>query len=260
VKQKFHIWIGNDQARLFSLLCLTLGSYAKIVPETIVTNKRTGSNELLLDNCKGVRVLLISVSSPEVSLGSSLIKEISGGDTLLYQQHNGSLSQYRPQCKLLFCANQIPKFQSDDAGIWARMTLVPFNTKSQSNMDALDQLRPAFMFLLLDNYRRYKQKGIEQPAEISEIIKKHRDGLNSVQNWIHSALTITHNENDTIMLKDLWKYYQSSDFYDRGMKMKDFKIGLMKYVAPHIKIHQSVVRGIVLNLPKGNLSDGLNKI
>ena len=59
-------------------------------------------------------------------LSESVIKDLSGGDTIsarhLYQEYR----EFRPECKLWLATNHKPVIRGTDNAIWDRIKLIPF--------------------------------------------------------------------------------------------------------------------------------------
>ena len=60
-------------------------------------------------------------------LNESLVKELTGGDTVKARRMREDFWSFRPTWKIALCTNHKPAIRGTDHGIWRRIRLVPFN-------------------------------------------------------------------------------------------------------------------------------------
>jgi len=112
--------------------------------------------------------LNINAEVPEIdSIAEDMLKEISGGNTLLTynRKHKTSITTtQRP--KLAFTSNHFPHFKDRSEGLWARMLLVPFRNRVPDEAQnphlaeeiCAEEIEGVFLWAL-EGYKRLVEKG-----------------------------------------------------------------------------------------------------
>jgi putative DNA primase/helicase len=75
----------------------------------------------------GKRFIAAVESEDGRRLNESLVKELTGGDTVKARRMREDFWSFRPTLKIALCTNHRPTVRGTDHGIWRRIRLVPFN-------------------------------------------------------------------------------------------------------------------------------------
>jgi P4 family phage/plasmid primase-like protien len=130
--QTFNMYIGvgqNGKSVLVNLMEKVLGDYKAVVPLTLITNGRTkiGGVAPEVAALKGIRYAVMQEPSKGDKINEGIMKELTGGDPItargLYAQN---AITFRPQLKLVVCANEFMEIKSQDHGTWRRIRVVDF--------------------------------------------------------------------------------------------------------------------------------------
>jgi P4 family phage/plasmid primase-like protien len=185
IDQKFHIWTGsggNGKSILVDLFSLCLGKYVAIVDTTMITNKKGSSSAASPDKIKlkGKRFAVMNEPEGDDNVKVGHMKELTGGDTInargLFQN---KIIEFKPQFKLFMLCNKKPVIPSTDGGTWRRIRVVPFEMKFVDNPTNPDERKvdrtlkqklfsyaEIFMAMLVDEYRKFKIEGINEPDKV----------------------------------------------------------------------------------------------
>ena len=130
-EQVFFFFFGfgaNGKTTLLRVIELLLGSgMAKQTPAETLMAKTQGtkqSNDLA--RLQSVRVVLANEVEDGSLLAESLVKQITGGDTVTARYLFKEFFEYRPEFKLIIAGNHKPIIKSTDNGIWRRTVMVDF--------------------------------------------------------------------------------------------------------------------------------------
>jgi putative DNA primase/helicase len=124
--------LGDTKAGKSSLtggLKAALGDYATTAnfASFLKQSREDGSGHRTdLANLAGARMVLSLEVEKGRRLAQALLKHLTGGDTIRVRKAYQDEFEYRPQFKLWLVANDKPQANSDDAGFWERMRLIPF--------------------------------------------------------------------------------------------------------------------------------------
>jgi putative DNA primase/helicase len=77
----------------------------------------------------GKRLVVAVETEDGRRLAESLVKELTGGDTIRARRMKENFFEFAPTHKLVLCTNHKPTIRGSDNGIWRRIRLVPFNAR-----------------------------------------------------------------------------------------------------------------------------------
>lgn len=133
--QIFHIWYGNGangKTTLINFLniILKIGVYADTIPiEYLKKSDKNEKKENHMAKIKGARLVTSVEPSENFRLDDSLIKMLTGNDTITARKLYGEPFDYRATYKLIITTNNKPIITATDNGIWRRVKLIPFDYK-----------------------------------------------------------------------------------------------------------------------------------
>jgi len=244
--EKFYILIGgggNGKSKMLELTDKAFGMYCAKMNANLFTQANrssTSSASPEIACLKGIRATYAAEpDDPEKrgtpTLNTGVIKELTGNDKITTRALYGDQFEFKPQFKILFCCNHLPDLSSDDEGTWRRLNVIPFTSRFVKQpkyenefprddyiSNKFDKWAEPFIYLLLSKYYPlYLKNGLNEPETVKEATKIYRANVDDIQEFID--LTLTKSADDFITLKDLWSTYKSSDNYNKGLKMKEFK-------------------------------------
>jgi P4 family phage/plasmid primase-like protien len=188
----FHIWVGvggNGKSKLLELFEMAFGGYCFKLPVAAVTQKRCASSSAQPEIARTKGLRLGSVQEPDegVRMNMGIVKEFTGGDKLFARGLYKSGCEFKPQFKLVFLTNFLPKVPSNDEGTWRRLVVIMFNMKFVSNPKAPNERKrdvhlsqkmkywgSTFMFMLTEWFKIYKKEGMQLPDEITKATHEYR--------------------------------------------------------------------------------------
>ena len=180
----------NGKSTFTSTLEYLLGSYAKILRDETITQKsfNVGGNNATpeIARLRNARLALVNEITPGMMLNISLIKSMTGGDTLLARHLYKEDFEYKPKFKLLINTNDLPKMSEDSIFKSRRIQLLCFNKvidEDKQDVDLKDKLKneiSGIFNLILPYYNLLKKEGWQQPKETQETIEKYRYTSNNI--------------------------------------------------------------------------------
>ena len=119
---------ANGKSVFLNLIGKLMGQYALTTPMNSLVNGKTNSgasNDIA--RLRGSRFVFASEAEANQKIKDSLIKQLTGGDSIsarfLFQEY----FEFIPSFKLWMATNHKPRFSGDDPAIWRRIHLIPFN-------------------------------------------------------------------------------------------------------------------------------------
>jgi len=147
------------------------------------------------------RLVVTSELGSGQRLNEPLIKDVTGGlDKLSARFHHEGMQEFRPEMKLWMYGNKKPKVRGDDAALWRRVLVVPFEVSipREQQDGALDAklLRelPGILNWALAGLAEYHEVGLRPPERVYAATAAYREEMDPVgqqlkgQGWATSRL------------------------------------------------------------------------
>jgi putative DNA primase/helicase len=146
---------------------------------------------------RGARMVAASEADGGKRLAESLIKEITGGDTIRARFLFKESFEFKPQFKLFLAANYKPQIRGTDDGIWRRIRLVPFTvTIPPEEVDKnLPQKLVAELAGILawavEGCLQWQQTGLGEPQEVLEATADYREEMDVLGDFLGASCTVS---------------------------------------------------------------------
>lgn len=191
---------SNGKSVFIEMLKFILGDYAKAIQPEMLSNqqKSPGAATPELAALKGIRLALGTETEEGVHLAESLIKVLTGGDTIVARPLYGSLIEYLPQFKIMLTGNHKPIIKGNDEGIWRRIKLLHFTQKfEKGNCDPnlllkLKAESPHILAWLVDGCLAWQKQGLNNiPRSIEAATNEYRTDQDIVGKWLTEYCSLT---------------------------------------------------------------------
>lgn len=213
----FFFGLGANGKSVFAeLLRHVLADYGRTVAsETLTDTKRTASAPSPdLAVLLGCRFAMASETEDGSALAESLIKSMTGGDTIYACKKYCDPFEFKPAFKLLMLGNHRPIVHGTDHGIWRRVRLVPFTrTFSEQERDPrlLDTLKaeaPHILAWMVAGCLAWQRRGL---ADVPAVVASQTADYRAEQDVIGQFLAECTNtdRNAEVETGALYSCYQS---------------------------------------------------
>jgi len=147
---------------------------SKVSAETFLSSGRTNAGpQPELASLKGARLVTATESEAGRFLNETLIKEITGGDTITARMLYRNPFSFQPEFQIFVATNNRPVIREQTHALWRRIRLVPFVetiTAEEKNPDLGEHLRaeemPGILNWALEGYRIYCEDGLITPQAV----------------------------------------------------------------------------------------------
>jgi|SaaInlV_165m_DNA_2_1040747.scaffolds.fasta_scaffold04887_3 P4 family phage/plasmid primase-like protien len=222
--EKFHIWTGigsNGKSKMLELIEFALGDYACKLSNTVLTRKQGNSSNASpdIEQTKGKRLASIQETEQDDMVNVGRMKELSGGDKIYARGLFKDPIQFKPQFKMILLCNELPKINADDNGTWRRIRVVQFISKFTDNpkleneypidhmlSEKIHKWKEAFVYLLLQLYKKYKKVGLKEPQEVLEVTREYQRVSDLYNDFITD--NIAKKENCHIGLNETYRVFK----------------------------------------------------
>jgi P4 family phage/plasmid primase-like protien len=143
----------NGKSTLLELMLYIFGDYATVVPEDLIVDTASISHtENSAVNIQNKRLATLADCS-RGALNDSIIKRITGGDTIRARNLYHNSFEFSPKCKLIIGTNQKLHLRDTGESIKRRLRLVPFDykvgTPDKTLLDKLKAEAPAILYTVM---------------------------------------------------------------------------------------------------------------
>lgn len=192
---------GGGKTTLAEALRAALGDYAAAAdPETfLVSHRDGGAPRADIARLHGRRLVVGVEVDQGRHMAEGLVKQLTGGDTVvarhLYREH----FEFRPQFKLWIFANDAPRVRDDDDAVWRRIRLVPFVhpvPREQRDPQLKITLRdpkfggPAVLAWAVAGCLLWQREGLGAPPVIESATRSYREAQDPVADFVAECCVV----------------------------------------------------------------------
>lgn len=165
----------NGKSVLLEAIKYALGDNAITLARSIMEPGPSKHPTELMD-LMGVRLAILSETEQGQKFPSSLLKTLSGGDSIKARAMHKDFVEFEPTHSLLLATNFSPNVDPGETALWSRLTMVPFTEKFVNEADAKEGDRiadpnlaqtlrteeevKAILYWLFAGARKYKEHGL----------------------------------------------------------------------------------------------------
>jgi putative DNA primase/helicase len=179
---------------------------AKAAPNLLLA-KRGDSHPTELADLFGKRFVATVETENDRRLNESLMKELTGTDTMKARRLYENYWEFKPTWKLLLCTNHKPTIRGTDHGVWRRIRLVPFTQVFDG--DKRDKALPekfraeaeGILAWAVRGCLAWQREGLGEPAAVREATAGYRMEQDVVGQFINERCQL--GDGQTVRAKDL---------------------------------------------------------
>lgn len=188
---------------------------------------RSATNEIA--RLHGMRAVFTNEVEDGTRLAESLVKQLTGSDTMTARFLYKEFFDFEPKFKLFIAGNHKPVIRGDDLGIWRRLQLVPFEVtipEGERDPDLLKKLRaelPGILNWALRGYRMWIKHRLSPPSAVVDAGKEYREEMDILGDWIRENCVV--GPSLTLRASEAYQSYSvwaRDNGYQRPMGSKTF--------------------------------------
>ncbi len=185
---------NNSKTMMKKLVEQTFGTYSVTCPDSILTEKQKGSGPSPeYARLAGANIAWIFETDEDDPIRNSNLKKATGGDRFFARYLNEDGGERENTATLHLMCNKIPMIPKSEKAIFNRLIVIPYLSVWEDNApesieeqyekrifkadhhfeNKISQLVQAFLWLLVQYYKRYTKEGLVIPAVITEYTNKY---------------------------------------------------------------------------------------
>jgi putative DNA primase/helicase len=171
---------ANGKSTFQEAIAAALGDYAMRAPTEMLLTKRSGGIPNDIARLKGSRFVASSETEEGRRLAESLIKDLTGQDTVTARFLWTELFEFTPTHKLWLSTNHKPEIRGTDNAIWRRIRLIPWSVTippAEQNKKLPATLRRELAGILAWIVRgclEWRREGLQAPDEVRRATGQYR--------------------------------------------------------------------------------------
>jgi putative DNA primase/helicase len=219
---------NNGKSTFQEALAAALGDYSMRAPTEMLMAKRAGGVPNDVARLKGARFVAASETEEGRRLAESLVKDLTGQDTISARFMRAEWFDFRPTHKLWLSTNHKPEIRGTDNAIWRRIRLVPWTVAippAERDRKLAEKLRnelPGILAWVTRGCIDWRREGLQAPAEVRKATAGYRSEMDVLGDFL--ADRCFRGERLQVGKDELYKAYQmwSEDAGERTETKRKF--------------------------------------
>jgi putative DNA primase/helicase len=215
-EQCFYMLYGNGangKSTFLNAIRMITGDYAdSLKGSSLMTHYNDDGARGDLAKLQGKRFVVASELNEGQTFDESLMKSLTGGDTIPVRYLYGEEFPLKPQFKIWIGTNEKPRIKGSNYGIWRRVRLIPFThtfTDSEKDEDFFEKcLVPELSGILnwaVEGCLAWQKEGIKTPAKVMAATDDYKDEMDVIQQFIDDCCFV--GEKYTAKVNGLYEEY-----------------------------------------------------
>lgn len=204
------------------------GGYAKQMNvESITIHGSSGNANSDIARLENTRLVTSSEANEGSRLDESLVKQLTGGDTVVARFLYGKEFEYTPKYKIWMATNHLPLIRGTDEGIWRRLKVIPFSVQiPQERVDKnlenkLTTEWTGILNWIVQGAIMWQREGLKDPESVIEANQNYRESMDPLDAFMEECCI---DGNYTIKARPLYEAYRewAKDSSEYLMSMTKF--------------------------------------
>ena len=181
---------ANGKSTLLGTVSAILGSYAMQTPAETLLAKQRGEIPNDIARLNGPRFVTAIEVSEGKRLAESLVKQLTGQDTVSARFLFGEYFDFRPQFKLFLGTNHKPIIKDTTHAMWRRIKFVSFRVEipdAEQDPELPEKLKaegPGILQWMVKGCLSWQKSGLAVPEDVLDATAEYRGEQDVVGNFI----------------------------------------------------------------------------
>jgi putative DNA primase/helicase len=199
---------ANGKSTFQETLSAALGDYAMRTPTETLLVRRSGGVPNDVARLKGARFVTASETEEGRRLAESLVKDLTGQDTISARFMWAEWFDFKPTHALHLSTNHKPEIRGTDAAIWRRLRLVPWAVTippAEQDKKLAGKLReelPGVLAWVVRGCSAWLKEGLRAPEEVQKATRAYRAEMDVLAAFL--ADCCVRDEDNEAFAGELW--------------------------------------------------------
>ncbi len=203
----------NGKSTQIQTLLGLMADYARKTPTDSLMARRGESIPNDIARLKGARFVAAVEAGEGRRFAESLVKELTGGDTIAARFMRAEWFEFLPQFKIWLATNHKPRIYGTDRAIWRRIRLIPYTVtipKTEQDRQLAAKLRkewPGILAWAINGCQEWQRLGLDEPEEVVAATEEYRAGEDVIGGFLDECCVLE--PSATTVAKDLYQAYET---------------------------------------------------
>jgi P4 family phage/plasmid primase-like protien len=199
---------ANGKSTFQETVAAALGDYAMRTPTETLLVKRSSGVPSDVARLKGARFVTASETEEGRRLAESLVKDLTGQDTISARFMWAEWFDFKPTHALHLSTNHKPEIRGTDPAIWRRIRLIPWTVTippAEQDRKLTEKLReelPGVLAWMVRGCLEWQRGGLRAPEEVRQATKAYRAEMDVLAAFL--ADCCLRDENEEAFAGELW--------------------------------------------------------
>jgi len=198
-EQCLHLLHGsgsNGKSTFLEVLQALLGDYGVQADFATFVERKTDGPRNDVARLAGARMVRSSEVGEGKRLNESLVKSLTGQDTIAARFLYSEAFEFKPTFKLWLAANHKPVIRGTDHAIWRRVRLIPFTVtisddeKDETLKDRLIAELPGILRWAVAGCEQWLERGLQAPEAVTVATSNYKNESDIIGNFLEECCEI----------------------------------------------------------------------
>jgi putative DNA primase/helicase len=181
---------ANGKTTFIEVIRRLMGEYARQTDINAFLTKKLDPIRNDIARLAGSRFVSSAEAPDGRDLDASLLKQLTGGDTVTSRKLYQESTEHKPSYKIFIVANRPPRLDTTDEAIWRRVQDIPFRVtipedeRDPNLTETLAGELPGILRWAVEGSREWQRIGLRPPAEVRDATREHRHGPDAVGRFL----------------------------------------------------------------------------
>jgi putative DNA primase/helicase len=181
---------ANGKSTFLHVARHLLGEYAQTTRPQTLMRKRDESIPVDIAALRGARLVATSETVSGSHIDEALLKLLTGGDEVSARFLYGQPFSYTPTYKFWIATNHPPRISGDDAAVWTRVRLIPFDVSiPEDEQDhelaaTLEAELPGILRWAIKGCLDWQQGGLKPPRRVLAATGQYRADMDVIGQFL----------------------------------------------------------------------------
>jgi len=204
---------ANGKSTFLETLQSLLGDYARPTDFTTFLPKNQDGPRNDIARLLGARLVTAAEAEAGRRLSEVIVKQLTGGDTIIARRLHEEFFEFRPQFKLFLAANHRPVVRGTDHALWRRIRMIPFTVtipeqEREKDLPArlLEEL-PGILAWAVRGCLEWQQDGLGNPEAVQQATRAYQEDMDPIADFLADGCVL--NETAQAKAGDLYNAYEA---------------------------------------------------
>lgn len=190
----------NGKSTLIEIVRQLMNDYAIQSDFSTFQSTRNEGPRHDLARMRGARLVAAIEARGDRSFDETVLKQMTGGDTVTARNLYESSFEFRPQFKLWLVANHLPVVREQTEAFWSRILMIPFTVvipahQRKKNLGRqLAKELPGILNWALAGTEEWRKNGLMAPDTVRRAISKYKDEYDVLSEYFSERCRMAEDE------------------------------------------------------------------